>query len=344
MLLLPWKSVHNPEVTCPNPAVHTQLFLCTRRSLTHVWRDLCAHPRHQDTANPQRVFTVPFTRSDHCWKHSGTQSRLCRLQWTEAAEFRWTTSRLWRRTEEGSEKQTLGWGCVVMLFFVCLGFLLLFGCLVCFVWGLLFWLFQQRATSNALVRTAKKSLLLSLLRQSYINFSCSSLRKYRKYCRTMCLVHEQSLDKKGTSKSRSNSLPPIWRRTKDQARIFCKRCHCGIRNQQHAQVAPLPWWQPLDSAGKGRWPLSQEREWWTGAEAGGVSVDPLFHSNWNQSSCSPEELWRTDLKKSLAKEVSHLLLSVQRPAVPKPCSPVVHSKCRAHPLVFKQDIPPLNYI
>lgn len=39
-------------------------------------------------------------------------------------------------------------------------------------------------------------------------------------------------------------------------------------------------------------------------------MDPLFHSNWNQSSCSAEELWRTDLKKSLAKKVTHLLLSV----------------------------------
>lgn len=225
----------------------------------------------------------------------------------------------------------LGFFIVVWLFgLFCLGFVVL--------------AFSTNSYQQCPGRTAKKSLLLSLLRQSYINFSCSSLRKYRKYCRTMCLVHEQSLDKKGTSKSRSNSLPSIWRRTKDQARIFCKRCHCGIRNQQHAEVAPLPWWQPLDSAGRGRWPLSQEREWWTGAEAGGVSVDPLFHSNWNQSCCCPEELWRTDLKQSLAKEVSHLLLSVQRPAVPKPCSPVVHSKCIAHPLVFKQDIPPLNYI
>lgn len=48
----------------------------------------------------------------------------------------------------------------------------------------------------------------------------------------------------------------------------------------------------------------------TGAETGEMCVDPLFHSNWNQSSGSPEELWRTDLKKSLAKKVTHLLLSV----------------------------------
>lgn len=77
MVLQPWKSVHNPEEMCPNPAVHTQLFLRTRLSVTHVWRDLCAHPRHHHTANPQWVLTAPFARSDQCWKHSGTQARLC---------------------------------------------------------------------------------------------------------------------------------------------------------------------------------------------------------------------------------------------------------------------------